>query len=177
MRFSGQRRVSREAHTDNSNFHSIVFLLAGCSSLREGPLVRRWVRLRLLFLCQHFEKVVLGAAGALRRVLCFVPTKLTATVSHLSGSNATRRFAPPRPSALARETKKWRMGWDSNPRDGCPPAGFQDRCLQPLGHPSLPIFAFTAGSSGAPANPPGSFFKSRQTPLEGSRLCAPNPCK
>ena len=28
------------------------------------------------------------------------------------------------------------MGWDSNPRDGCPPAGFQDRCLQPLGHPS-----------------------------------------
>ena len=28
------------------------------------------------------------------------------------------------------------MGWDSNPRDGLPPAGFQDRCLQPLGHPS-----------------------------------------
>ncbi len=31
---------------------------------------------------------------------------------------------------------KWRMGWDSNPRDPCEPAGFQDRCLQPLGHPS-----------------------------------------
>ena len=31
----------------------------------------------------------------------------------------------------------WRMGWDSNPRDPCGPAGFQDRCLQPLGHPSL----------------------------------------
>ena len=30
----------------------------------------------------------------------------------------------------------WRMGWDSNPRDGLPPAGFQDRCLKPLGHPS-----------------------------------------
>ena len=29
------------------------------------------------------------------------------------------------------------MGWDSNPRDGLPPAGFQDRCLQPLGHPSV----------------------------------------
>ena len=27
-------------------------------------------------------------------------------------------------------------GWDSNPRDPCEPAGFQDRCLQPLGHPS-----------------------------------------
>ena len=31
----------------------------------------------------------------------------------------------------------WRMGWDLNPRDACAPAGFQDRCLQPLGHPSL----------------------------------------
>ena len=30
----------------------------------------------------------------------------------------------------------WRMGWDSNPRDPCRSAGFQDRCLQPLGHPS-----------------------------------------
>ncbi len=30
----------------------------------------------------------------------------------------------------------WRRGWDSNPRDGFPPGGFQDRCLQPLGHPS-----------------------------------------
>jgi hypothetical protein len=31
----------------------------------------------------------------------------------------------------------WRMGWDSNPRDGCPSSGFQDRCLKPLGHPSI----------------------------------------
>ncbi len=31
---------------------------------------------------------------------------------------------------------EWRMGWDSNPRDAYTPAGFQDRCLQPLGHPS-----------------------------------------
>jgi hypothetical protein len=29
------------------------------------------------------------------------------------------------------------MGRDSNPRDACAPAGFQDRCLQPLGHPSF----------------------------------------
>ncbi len=28
------------------------------------------------------------------------------------------------------------MGWDSNPRGTCAPAGFQDRCLKPLGHPS-----------------------------------------
>jgi site-specific DNA recombinase len=31
---------------------------------------------------------------------------------------------------------KWRMGWDSNPRWACTHAGFQDRCLKPLGHPS-----------------------------------------
>ena len=30
----------------------------------------------------------------------------------------------------------WRMGWDSNPRWACTHAGFQDRCLKPLGHPS-----------------------------------------
>lgn len=30
----------------------------------------------------------------------------------------------------------WRMGWDSNPRYGLPHAGFQDRFLKPLGHPS-----------------------------------------
>ena len=28
------------------------------------------------------------------------------------------------------------MGWDSNPRWTCAHAGFQDRCLKPLGHPS-----------------------------------------
>jgi hypothetical protein len=30
----------------------------------------------------------------------------------------------------------WRRGRDSNPRDGRPPSGFQDRRLKPLGHPS-----------------------------------------
>jgi hypothetical protein len=30
----------------------------------------------------------------------------------------------------------WRRGWDSNPRDPFGPNGFQDRRLQPLGHPS-----------------------------------------
>jgi hypothetical protein len=32
------------------------------------------------------------------------------------------------------------MGWDSNPRWTCAHAGFQDRCLKPLGHPSVVIF-------------------------------------
>ena len=35
-----------------------------------------------------------------------------------------------------RAAHAWRTGWDSNPRGPCGPAGFQDRCLKPLGHPS-----------------------------------------
>jgi hypothetical protein len=34
-------------------------------------------------------------------------------------------------------TYYWRKGWDSNPRYPCRHAGFQDRCLKPLGHPSV----------------------------------------
>lgn len=37
--------------------------------------------------------------------------------------------------------RDWRMGWDSNPRDAYTSAGFQDRCLQPLGHPSIRSYA------------------------------------
>src|SRR6516225_5285058 len=37
----------------------------------------------------------------------------------------------------------WRMGWDSNPRCPCGHAGFQDRCLKPLGHPSFAIVTIT----------------------------------
>src|SRR3954469_9994120 len=33
----------------------------------------------------------------------------------------------------------WRKGWDSNPRYPCRHAGFQDRFLKPLGHPSKPL--------------------------------------
>ena len=36
----------------------------------------------------------------------------------------------------AQREARWRMGWDSNPRCACTHAGFQDRCLKPLGHPS-----------------------------------------
>ena len=31
----------------------------------------------------------------------------------------------------------WRKGWDSNPRWAFTHGGFQDRCLKPLGHPSI----------------------------------------
>src|SRR5262245_36932860 len=38
----------------------------------------------------------------------------------------------------------WRKGRDSNSRTPCDVAGFQDRCLKPLGHPSnsLSVFIF-----------------------------------
>jgi site-specific DNA recombinase len=32
---------------------------------------------------------------------------------------------------------RWRTGWDSNPRWASTHGGFQDRCLKPLGHPSV----------------------------------------
>src|SRR6516164_4429843 len=49
----------------------------------------------------------------------------------------------------------WRMGWDSNPRYPCGHAGFQDRCLKPLGHPSklsitLVFFVAIASIRGLP---------------------------
>ena len=36
----------------------------------------------------------------------------------------------------------WRKGWDSNPRWSFPHGGFQDRCLKPLGHPSMAIMRY-----------------------------------
>ncbi len=38
--------------------------------------------------------------------------------------------------AVHRYERRWRRGWDSNPRRAFTLAGFQDRCLKPLGHPS-----------------------------------------
>ena len=40
------------------------------------------------------------------------------------------------------------MGWDSNPRCACAHAGFQDRCLQPLGHPSAKPGSPISGAAG-----------------------------
>ena len=41
-----------------------------------------------------------------------------------------------KPMCQGRTIENWRKGWDSNPRWACTHAGFQDRCLKPLGHPS-----------------------------------------
>ena len=44
--------------------------------------------------------------------------------------------------AVPTQGLKWRKGWDSNPRWSCPHGGFQDRCLKPLGHPSMPVMRY-----------------------------------
>ena len=62
------------------------------------------------------EVRIMGSKNTLLRVLA-------ASNGVESAANDVRIYGP-----------EWRRGWDSNPRDGCPPAGFQDRCLQPLGH-------------------------------------------
>ena len=55
-------------------------------------------------------------------------------------ANGVERFktANPENSVPTMHWRKrvWRMGWDSNPRDALAPFGFQDRRLQPPGHPS-----------------------------------------
>ncbi len=40
-------------------------------------------------------------------------------------------------NAVPTQGLKWRTGWDSNPRWASTHGGFQDRCLKPLGHPSV----------------------------------------
>ena len=60
-----------------------------------------------------------------------------------------------------------RKGGDSNSRDGgCPPAGFQDRCIQPLCHPS-PVRAMKA--SRPPANGQQGTRSLREHPASGQR--------
>ena len=50
--------------------------------------------------------------------------------AHLPGEGGAKRHQ----RAVAPPARKWRRGRDSNPRGACTPGGFQDRCLQPLGH-------------------------------------------
>ena len=47
---------------------------------------------------------------------------------------------------------RWRRRWDSNPRYGLPYAGFQDRCLKPLGHSSNALTGLHIWNRGIPEN-------------------------
>ena len=68
------------------------------------------------------------------------------------------------------------MGRDSNPRDACTSAGFQDRCLKPLGHPSiafrnkdLPVYRKFQKKSMLPKLLPKPFISRFQVPHGGSK--------
>ncbi len=78
------------------------------------------------------------------------------------------------------ETAIWRTGWDSNPRRACTLAGFQDRCLKPLGHLSAvpsPLAALGGAGKLSSAGAVNSVFPpSRDDPVGNSgkalwRLC------
>ena len=44
---------------------------------------------------------------------------------------------------MVSDSNNWRRGRDSNPRCRCRHTGFQDRRIQPLCHPSTPVFKFS----------------------------------
>ena len=54
-----------------------------------------------------------------------------------------RALSEPRRKSPLNTATRVRRGWDSNPRATYAAAGFQDRCLQPLGHPSEPYKSST----------------------------------
>ena len=49
-------------------------------------------------------------------------------------SGAFRRKSGDRKASLHNRLTRWRRGWDSNPRYGCPYAAFRVRCFRPLSH-------------------------------------------
>ena len=51
----------------------------------------------------------------------------------LAAANGVKSATP----GVRSSVLNWRMGWDSNPRNAYTLGGFQDRCLKPLGHPSV----------------------------------------
>jgi hypothetical protein len=65
-------------------------------------------------------------------------------VGEKSGHRITVAVPAWLPGEFRKMQTRWRRGWDSNPRATRAAADFQDRCLQPLGHPSkcsiLPVF-------------------------------------
>src|SRR5665647_3318578 len=77
--------------------------------------------------------VVAGSLEPLRkRVVDGAPRRLR------SGGAGAQPPNPSKTSMMTDASGRWRRGWDSNPRTTCAVAGFQDRCDEPLCHPSAP---------------------------------------
>jgi hypothetical protein len=82
-------------------------------------------------------------SGGLRPALTPSGRRRFAAASQLAARVGRTRWGPSHSPLRQRHQRArwarwclWRRGWDSNPRTGCPVAGFQDRCFQPLSHPS-----------------------------------------
>src|SRR5258708_6137722 len=90
------------------------------------------------------------------------PTRVQDEIAHLLLAAEAERFV--------RRHRLWRKGWDSNPRYPCRHAGFQDRCLKPLGHPSGPLKLFSDFSDawGNKARLPAVLANAIGAPVYGS---------
>jgi hypothetical protein len=71
-----------------------------------------------------------------RRLSATEPNESSSGGSGLADFGQTRFFQAEKKRNPEILKTRWRRGWDSNPRATFAAAGFQDRCLQPLGHPS-----------------------------------------
>src|SRR6476646_2115537 len=61
-----------------------------------------------------------------------ISSAYTLAVSHDGHQHRDHEFK-------GRKMKKWRRGWDSNPRYGFPHARFRGECFQPLSHLSAVV--------------------------------------
>ena len=62
-----------------------------------------------------------------------------ATTSGSCPSSSSASTATGKRSTSRRRVRRWRRGWDSNPRYGCPYAAFRVRCFRPLSHLSAGV--------------------------------------
>lgn len=75
----------------------------------------------------------------------------------------------PLPMSPGRTGLKWRKGWDSNPRYPCRHAGFQDRCLKPLGHPSSSLLMSEGGRNCKPFAGTRPGYHTPPNPIDAER--------
>jgi hypothetical protein len=77
-----------------------------------------------------------GLAHTFRQAWRAAPSVEQPRTPHDVGAMRPKQRTEPKTAPSAVMQRGWRREWDSNPRWACTHAGFQDRCLKPLGHPS-----------------------------------------
>jgi hypothetical protein len=97
-----------------------------------------------------------------------MPTGHNALASHLQGAGPLLAICRFRTGPDLRS--RWRRGGDSNSRKACAFAGFQDRCIQPLCHLSVPINSMTCVHSIRPRRPFRGVLDHARAVLHGAKL-------